>query len=52
MKELLVTIAAVGLGAALPHAVHAMECCEDGKCECCKPDEGAAEPAPEGQQQH
>jgi hypothetical protein len=54
MKKLFATFAAVGLAAGLPHAAHAMECCKEGKCECCKKEdgEGTAEPAPEGHQQH
>ena len=41
--KLFVTLAALGF-AAVPQAAHAMECC--------KKDEGTAEPAPEGQHQH
>jgi len=52
MRKLFVTFAAVGLTAALPQAAHAMECCKDGTCECCKKDEAAAEPAPEGDHAH
>lgn len=52
MKKLLATFAAVGLAAGVPHAAHAMECCKDGGCKCRKEDEGTAEPAPEGHQQH
>jgi hypothetical protein len=52
MKKLFVTLAAVGLSASFPHAAHAMECCKDGNCECCKKDETTAEPAPEGDHQH
>ena len=50
--KLFVTLAALGFAAAVPQAAHAMECCKDGECECCKKDEGTAEPAPEGQHQH
>jgi hypothetical protein len=52
MKKLFATFAAVGLAAAVPHAAHAMECCKDGSCECCKKEDGADEPAPEGEHQH
>ena len=52
MKKLFVTLASVGLAAAFPHAAHAMECCTDGSCECCKKDDAVAEPAPEGAQPH
>ena len=52
MKKLFATFAAVGLAAAFPHAAHAMECCKDGTCECCKKDDATAEPAPEGAPQH
>jgi hypothetical protein len=53
MKKLLATFAAVGLAAGVPHAAHAMECCKDGSCKCCKEeDEGTAEPAPEAEHQH
>ncbi len=52
MKKLFAAFAAAGLAAAFPHAAHAMECCKDGKCECCKKEEGTTEPAPEGHQQH
>jgi hypothetical protein len=52
MKKLFATFAAAGLAAAFPHAAHAMECCKDGGCECCKKEDGTAEPAPEGPQQH
>ena len=51
MKKLFVTLATVGLAAAIPQAAHAMECCKDGTCECCKKDDGA-EPAPESAPQH
>lgn len=47
MKNLFATLAAATLTAALPHAAHAMECCKDGNCECCKTDDSDAEPAPE-----
>jgi hypothetical protein len=52
MKKIFLSVAAFGIAAAVPHAAHAMECCEEGKCECCKKEEGTAEPAPEGHQQH
>lgn len=52
MKKLFATVAMFGLAAGIPHAAHAMECCKDGKCECCKKEEGTAEPAPEGAHQH
>jgi hypothetical protein len=52
MKKLLATLAAVGFAAAIPQAAHAMDCCKDGTCECCKKEEGAAEPAPEGAHEH
>jgi len=52
MKKLFSTFAAVGLAAAFPHAAHAMECCKDGTCECCKKDDAATEPAPDGDHQH
>jgi hypothetical protein len=36
----------------VPVAAHAMECCEDGKCACCKKEGGTDAPAPEGHDQH
>jgi hypothetical protein len=52
MKKLFVTMVALGLGAGLPQAAHAMECCEDGTCECCKNEEDTAEPSTQGAHQH
>ena len=52
MKKLFATLTAAAALAAIPHAAHAMECCKDGTCECCKKEDGAAEPAPEGTHQH
>ena len=36
----------------VPAAAHAMDCCKDGSCECCKKEEGTPTPAPEGHDQH
>ncbi len=52
MKKVLATLTALGLAVGLPHAAHAMECCKDGACECCKKEEGAEAPAPEHPAQH
>ena len=37
---------------SLPGMAHAMDCCKDGKCACCKHDEQSPRPAPEGDHQH
>jgi hypothetical protein len=52
MKKLLTMVAAFGMAAGLPHVAHAMECCKDGKCECCKKDEASAPTPPKGDHQH
>ena len=48
MKKTALTLAAFGLAAITPQAAHAMECCKDGKCECCMKEDGAAEENHEG----
>jgi len=44
MKKLLVGLAVISLGATAAHAA-GMDCCKDGKCECCK-DMDKGQPAP------
>lgn len=52
MTKILTALGAFALSATVPHVAHAMECCTDGTCECCKPDDSAADPAPETNHQH
>jgi hypothetical protein len=52
MKTLFSAFAALGLSLSLPSAAQAMECCKDGKCECCNKENDAPAPAPEEPHQH
>lgn len=44
-------LAAIAAAMLIPGTAHAMDCCKDGKCACCK-DKDAPKPAPEGDHQH
>jgi hypothetical protein len=52
MKKAFVTLAALTMAAGISGTAHAMECCEDGKCECCKKEDDGAAPAPDGADHH
>jgi hypothetical protein len=36
----------------IPGVAHAMDCCKDGKCECCKKDEAAPPTTPQDDHKH
>lgn len=52
MMKIMMALGALALFASIPHVAQAMECCKDGICECCRPDDSAAEPAGEIHDQH
>lgn len=52
MKLKMLAALAAATMMSLPGVAHAMDCCKDGKCACCKKDDAAPPASPQSGHQH